>query len=103
LRIGISITCKYIKLLIPYKHLKEGRRFIDIIIVRKASSYWARGVRYIYSFKTSIDLVIAYNGFISLVKMLRLVISLIAKHRILKGDVAVYNIFIIVEIIIKDI
>jgi hypothetical protein len=35
--------------------------------------------------------------------MLRLVISLIAKHRILKRDVAVYNIFIVVEIIIKDI
>jgi hypothetical protein len=35
--------------------------------------------------------------------MLRLVISLIAKHYILKGDVAVYNIFIIIEIIIKDI
>jgi hypothetical protein len=35
--------------------------------------------------------------------MLRLAISLTAKHRILKGDVAVYNIFIIIEIIIKDI
>jgi hypothetical protein len=35
--------------------------------------------------------------------MLRLVISLTAKHCILKGDVAVYNIFIIIEIIIKDI
>jgi hypothetical protein len=35
--------------------------------------------------------------------MLRLVISLTAKHRILKEDVAVYNIFIIIEIIIKDI
>jgi hypothetical protein len=39
----------------------------------------------------------------SLVKVLPLAISLIAKHRILEGDVAVYNIFIIVEIIIKDI
>jgi hypothetical protein len=35
--------------------------------------------------------------------MLRLAISLTAKYRILKGDVAVYNIFIIIEIIIKDI
>ena len=97
------MTCKYIELLILYKYLEEGRRILDIITVRKASSYWARGVGYIHSFKTSIDLVIAYNGFISLVKMLRLAISLIAKHRILKEDVAVYNIFIIIEIIIKDI
>jgi hypothetical protein len=103
LRIGISITYKHIELLIPYKHLKEGRRFIDITTIRKASSYWARGVGHIHSFKTSIDLVVAYNGFMSLVKMLRLAISLTAKHRILKGDVAVYNIFIVVEIIIKDI
>jgi hypothetical protein len=35
--------------------------------------------------------------------MLSLAISLIAKHRILKGDVAIYNVFIIIEIIIKDI
>jgi hypothetical protein len=97
------MTCKHIELLIPYKHLKEGYWFINIIIVRKASSYWARGVRHIYSFKTSIDLVITYNGFMSLVKILRLAISLIAKHCILKGDVAVYNIFIVIEIIIKDI
>jgi hypothetical protein len=39
----------------------------------------------------------------SLVKMLLLAISLIAKHRILEGDVAVYNIQIIIEFIIKDI
>jgi hypothetical protein len=39
----------------------------------------------------------------SLVKMLCLAISLTAKYRILEGDVAVYNIFIVVEIIIKDI
>jgi hypothetical protein len=39
----------------------------------------------------------------SLVKMLCLAISLTAKHCILEGDVAVYDIFIIIEIIIKDI
>jgi hypothetical protein len=39
----------------------------------------------------------------SLVKMLLLAISLIAKHRVLEGDVAVYNIRIIIEFIIKDI
>jgi hypothetical protein len=35
--------------------------------------------------------------------MLCLAISPIAKYYILKGDVAIYNIFIIIEIIIKDI
>jgi hypothetical protein len=35
--------------------------------------------------------------------MLSLAISLIAKYRILKGDVAIYNVFIIIEIVIKDI
>ena len=35
--------------------------------------------------------------------MLCLAISLTAKHYILEGDVAVYNIFIVIEIIIKDI
>jgi hypothetical protein len=35
--------------------------------------------------------------------MLYLVISLIAKHCILKGDIAIYNILIIIKIIIKDI
>jgi hypothetical protein len=35
--------------------------------------------------------------------MLLLAISLIAKHRILKGHVAVYNIRIIIEFIIKDV
>jgi hypothetical protein len=90
-------------LLIPYKHLKEGRWFINITTIRKASSYWARGVRHIYGFKTSIDLVVTYNRFISLVKILCLAISLTAKHYILEGDVAVYNIFIVVEIMIKDI
>jgi len=39
----------------------------------------------------------------SLVKMLLLAISLAAKHRILKGDVAVHNIRIVIEFIIKDI
>jgi hypothetical protein len=90
-------------LLIPYKHLKEGRWFINITTIRKASSYWARGVGHIYGFKTRIDLVVTYNRFISLVKILCLAISLTAKHYILEGDVAVYNIFIVVEIMIKDI
>jgi hypothetical protein len=97
------MTCEYVELLIPYKHLKEGRWFIDITTVRKASSYWARGVGHIHGFKTGINLVVAYNGFISLVKMLCLAISLTVKHCILEGDVAVYDIFIVVEIIIKDI
>jgi hypothetical protein len=35
--------------------------------------------------------------------MLYLAISLIAKHYILKGDIAIYNIVIIIEIVIKDI
>jgi hypothetical protein len=35
--------------------------------------------------------------------MLPLVISLTAKHGIFKEDVAIYNVFIIVEIVIKDI
>jgi hypothetical protein len=35
--------------------------------------------------------------------MLLLAISLITKHYILKGDIAIYNVFIIIEIIIKDI
>jgi hypothetical protein len=35
--------------------------------------------------------------------MLLLAISLATKHRILKGDVAIYNVFIIIEIVIKDI
>jgi hypothetical protein len=76
---------------------------MDITTIRQASSYWARGVRYIHGFKSGIDLVVAYNRFISLVKMLCLAISLTAKYRILKEDVAVYNIFIVIEIIIKDI
>jgi hypothetical protein len=103
LYIGINITCKYIELLIPYKHLEEGRRFLDIITIRKTSSHWARRVGHIHGLKININLVITYNRFISLVKMLPLAISLIAKHYILKGDVAIYNVFIIIEIIIKDI
>lgn len=95
--------CKHIKLLIPYKHLKEGRRFLDIITVRKASSYWARGVGHIHGFKIGINLVIAYNGFMSLIKMLCLAISLIAKHYILDGDIAIYNVLVVIEIIVKDI
>jgi hypothetical protein len=35
--------------------------------------------------------------------MLCLAISLIAKHYILKGDIAIYNVIIIIEIVIKDI
>jgi hypothetical protein len=35
--------------------------------------------------------------------MLLLAISLIAKHRILKGHITIYNIRIIIEFIIKDI
>jgi hypothetical protein len=35
--------------------------------------------------------------------MLPLAISLTAKYHILKGDVAIYDVFIVVEIIIKDI
>jgi hypothetical protein len=35
--------------------------------------------------------------------MLCLAISLIAKHCILKGDIAIYNVVIVVEIVIKDI
>jgi hypothetical protein len=35
--------------------------------------------------------------------MLPLAISLTVKHRILKEDIAIYNVFIIIEIIIKDI
>jgi hypothetical protein len=39
----------------------------------------------------------------SLVKVLSLAISLIAKYYIFEGDIAIYNVFIIIEIIIKDI
>jgi hypothetical protein len=39
----------------------------------------------------------------SLVKVLLLVISFVTKHRILEGDVAIYDVFIVVEIVIKDI
>jgi hypothetical protein len=35
--------------------------------------------------------------------MLYLVISLIAKHYILKEDITIYNVIIVIEIIIKDI
>jgi hypothetical protein len=101
LRIGIYIIYKHIKLLISYKHLKEGRWFLNIITIRKASSYWVRGVRHIYSLKIGINLVVAYNRFISLVKMLCLVISFITKYYILKGYITIYNVFIVVEIIIK--
>jgi hypothetical protein len=96
------MTCKYIELLILYKYLEEGRRILDIITVRKASSYWARRIGHIYGLKISINLVITYNRFMSLVKILLLVISLAAKHRILKGHVAVYDIRII-EFMIKDV
>ena len=97
------MTSKHVELLIPYKYLKEGRWILDITTIRKASSHWARGVGHIYGFKIGIDLVIAYNGFMSLVKMLCLAISLIAKHRILKGDVTIYNVLIVIEIVVKDI
>jgi hypothetical protein len=30
---------QYIKLLIPYKYLKEGRWFLNITTIKKASSY----------------------------------------------------------------
>jgi hypothetical protein len=39
----------------------------------------------------------------SLVKMLCLAISLTAKHYILEGDIAIYNVVIVIEIVIKDI
>jgi hypothetical protein len=39
----------------------------------------------------------------SLVKMLLLAIGLTVKHCILKGDVTIHNVFIIIEIVIKDI
>jgi hypothetical protein len=97
------MTCKYVELLIPYKHLEEGRRILDITTIRKASSYWARRIGHIYGLKISINLVVTHDGFMSLVKMLLLAISLIAKHRILKGHVAVYNIRIVIEFIIKDV
>ena len=97
------MACEHVELLIPYKHLEERRWFLDITTVRKASSHWARGVGHIHGLKTGIDLVIAYDGFMSLVKMLPLAISLTAKHRILEGDVAIHNVFIVVEIVIKDI
>jgi len=97
------MTYKHVELLISYKHLEEGRRVLDITTVRKASSYWARGVGHIYGLKIGINLIVTYNGFMSLVKMLSLTISLIAKYRILKGDVAVYDIRIVVELMIKDI
>jgi hypothetical protein len=35
--------------------------------------------------------------------MFCLVISLTTKYHILKGDVAIYNVLIIIEIVIKDI
>jgi hypothetical protein len=35
--------------------------------------------------------------------MLCLAISLIAKYCVLKGDVTIYNVVIIIEIVIKDI
>jgi hypothetical protein len=31
--------CKYIKLLISYKYLEEGRQFFNITTIKKASSY----------------------------------------------------------------
>jgi hypothetical protein len=88
-------------LLIPYKHLEEGRQICGITTVRKASSYWARGVRHIYGFKTSIDLVIIYNIAMGLVKILGLGVSLVAKDGIFEGDVAIYNILVIVEVVVK--
>jgi len=35
--------------------------------------------------------------------MLCLAIGLITKHYIFKGDIAIYNVFIVIEIVIKDI
>jgi hypothetical protein len=35
--------------------------------------------------------------------MLCLAISLTAKHYILEGDIAIYNVVIVIEIVIKDI
>ena len=54
-------------------------------------------------FKININLIIIYNKFISLIKILYLTINLIIKYYIFKKDVIIYNIFIIIEIIIKDI
>jgi hypothetical protein len=97
------MTCKHIELLISYKHLEEGRRILDITTVRKASSYWARRIGHIYGLKININLVVTHNGFMSLVKILLLAISLTVKHRILKGHVAVYDIRIVIEFMIKDV
>jgi hypothetical protein len=62
----------------------------------------ARRVGHIHSLKIGINLVFAHDGFMSLVKILSVAISLIAKRRILEGDVTVYDIRIVVEFIIKD-
>jgi hypothetical protein len=97
------MSSKYIELFIAYKYSKERLWLFDFIIIRKSSSHQTRWIRYIYSFKIGIDLTVAYDGFMSLVKMLCLAISLTAKHCILEGDVAIYDVLIIVEIVIKDI
>jgi hypothetical protein len=95
------MTCEHVELLIPYKHLKEGRRICGITTVRKASFHWARGVGYIYGFKTGIDLVVVYDIAMGLVKMLGLGVSLVAKDGIFEGDVAIYNVLVVVEVVVK--
>jgi hypothetical protein len=97
------MSSKYIELFIAHEYGKERLWLFDFTIIRKSSSHQTRWIRHIHGFKIGIDLTIAYNGFISLVKMLCLAISLTAKHRILEGDVAIYDVFIVVEIVIKDI
>jgi hypothetical protein len=75
----------------------------NIIVIYKTSSQWTRGVRYIYWLKLVVKLATLYNRFVYLMEMFRLAVSLCTKYYIFKGYIAIYNLVIIIEVVIKNI